>query len=230
MARHLTGVAQRTARLAIPEKGGDVIGARDNTDGDTNMKRVFGKQAKRAGIALAVVGAFAALGIGTALAAPTFASATLSIEQRGEAAGGLTCTWRETGLGSSQVVYYTCGAAAVGALKACVFKNRIIFASPTQLDVFKNVTGEHGGAVPFLSQKNGQLNASTTTPIPEIEVAEGAELCIEPTVETVVAVRWCNASLVDTTNGVTGPFATELSQAFFSGVGEVPPCTQLLGP
>lgn len=193
------------------------------------MKHTLKNQAQRAGIALAVVAAFAALVTGTAQAAPSFGSVTLSIEPRGEATGGLTCTWRETGLGSSQVVYYECGAGAVGALNACVFKNRVIFNSPTRLDTFKAVTGAHegeGGLVPFLSQKNGLISASTTTPIPTIETA--TELCTEPSVQTVVAVRWCNASLTDTTNNLVGATVGELSQEFFSGVGTVPSCTDLL--
>jgi hypothetical protein len=191
------------------------------------MKQILSNQARRAGIALAVVAAFAAFGIGTAQAA-TFVSASITVEPRGEAAGGLTCSWRETGLGASQVVYYTCTAGVVGALKACVYKNRVIFNSPTKLDIFKNVTGEHGAAVPFLSQKNGQINASTTTPIPEIEVPEGAQLCTAPSEETTVSVRWCNASLTDTTNSVVGATVGELFQDFVSAAGSVPSCADLL--
>lgn len=193
------------------------------------MKHTFKNQTKRAGIALAVVAAFAVFGTGAAQAAPAFTSASISIEPRGEAAGGLTCTWRETGVGPSAVVYYSCSAGAVGALKACTYKNRVIFNSPTRLDKFKNVIGEHG-EVPFLSQKNGQISATTTTPIPEVETAEGAELCTEPSVEEVVAVRWCNASLTDTTNNLAGASVGELFQEFFSGVGTVPSCTDLLAP
>jgi hypothetical protein len=191
------------------------------------MKHTLEKKARRTAIALAVVGALAALGFGTAQG-QTFASASITVEPRGEAAGGLSCSWRETGLGYSQVVYYTCTAAAVGALKACVYKNRVIWDSPVKLDIFKDVTGEHGGAVPFLSQKNGQINATTTTPIPEVEVPEGAELCTAPSVETVVAVRWCNASLTDVTNGIAGAAVDELFQDFVSAVGPVPGCEVLL--
>jgi len=197
------------------------------------MKQTVKNQAKRAGIALAA--AFAAFGTGTAQAAPpppggpTFASASISIEPRGEAAGGLTCSWRETGVGPSAVVYYTCTAGVVGALKACVYKGRVIYNSPTKLDIFKDVTGEHGGAVPFLSQKNGLISASTTTPIPEVEVPEGAPvLCTEPSVEEAVAVRWCNASLTDTTNTLVGATVDELFLEFFPGVGTVPSCNELL--
>lgn len=191
------------------------------------MKYTFGKQTRRVGLALAAVVALAVLGIETAQAAQ-FTSANISIEPRGEATGGLTCTWRETGLGPSQVVYYSCTAGAVGALYACTYKNRVIFQSPTRLDVFKNVTGEHG-AVPFLALNNGHINASTTTAIPVNEVPEGAPvLCLEPSVEEVVAVRWCNASLTDVTNNLVGVTVGELFQEFIPGVGTVPSCTDLL--
>lgn len=196
------------------------------------MMEISAKLAAPAGVALAIAGMASALAMTSARAAPpsgvpTFASAAIAVEARGESAGGLTCRWRETGVGSSQVVYYACGAGAVGVLKACVFKNRLIYASPTRLDVFKSVLGgEHGGTVPFLSQKNGQISAAATTEIPHVET--GVELCSEPSVETVVAVRWCNATLSDVTNGLIGATAAELFQQFISGGGSVPDCPSLL--
>src|SRR5512139_294650 len=90
---------------------------------DKEMKQTLRNQTKRASITLAAVGAFAAFG--TALAAPppptgpTFASASITIEPRGEAAGGLTCSWRETGLGPYAQITYACDAGAVGVLEAC---------------------------------------------------------------------------------------------------------------
>jgi hypothetical protein len=191
------------------------------------MKHALRNQAQRTGITFAAAVAAALLGIGTAQAAPTFPSADISIEPRGEEAGGLTCSWRETGLLPSQVVYYTCSAGAVGVLKACVYKNRVIFESPTELDSFKNVVGEHG-AVPFLSQQNGQIKAKTTTPIPEREVPEGEELCTAPSVEEVIAVRWCNAELKDTTNNLVGDTVDELFLLEYDDVGTVPSCADLL--
>ena len=185
------------------------------------MKHTFVRQARRAGIAVAV-GALAALGAATAQAA-NFVSATVSIEPRGEAAGGLTCRWRETGLGASQVVYYSCGATAVGVLKACIYKNQVIYNSPTRQDYFTGVVGgEHGEFVPFLSQKNGQIKASTTTTIPEVESA--TELCTAPSEEAVVAVRWCNPWIKDVTNGLVGATAPDLYLEFFSGLGTAPAC------
>jgi hypothetical protein len=107
------------------------------------------------------------VGIGTAQA-QEFVSADISIEPRGEAAGGLTCSWRETGVGGSSVVFYECKAGAVTALYVCTYKGRVIYHSPTKLETFQDVIGEHG-AVPFLAQKMGHINGSTTTPIPEQE-------------------------------------------------------------
>lgn len=195
------------------------------------MKHTLRDQARRSGIVVAAVAAFTALGIGTAAAAaptnePSFASADISIEPRGEEAGGLTCSWRETGLGPYQVVYYSCEAGAVGVLEACVYKNKLISNTPTRLSVFNDVAGEHGAPVPFLSKNNGQINASTTTAIPESH-GEG-ELCTEPTEAAVVAVRWCNASLTDTTNNLPGATKSELFEEFISGAGSVPSCEELL--
>lgn len=183
------------------------------------------KQARRMGAAIALAGALAALGWAPAQA-QTFVNASISIEPRGEAAGGLTCRWRETGLGSSQVVYYSCGAAAVHVLKACVYKNRLIYNSPTRLDAFTNIIGgEHGGYEPFLSQKNGQIHVTTTTTIPELETE--TEMCIEPSAEAVTAVRWCGAWLTDITNGVVGTTVGELYEEFVPTPGvSVPACPQ----
>ena len=190
------------------------------------MKHTPGNQARRAGFALAAVGAFAALSVGAAQA-QEFVSADISIEPRGEAAGGLTCSWRETGLGDSEVVYYDCSAAVVSALYACTYKGRVIYESPTKLETFTDVTGEHG-SVPFLAQKNGHVNGSTTAPIPEREVPEGQELCTAPSEQEVVAVRWCDASLTDVTNNVFGASVGELFKEFISGVGTVASCPELL--
>ncbi len=179
------------------------------------MKHTLAKQAK-----LAVACALVVLGSGMAQAA-TFASADISVEARGEDAGGLTCSWREKQLGASQVINYTCSAGAVGAMKACVEKNKLVANSPTRVDIFKNVGGEN---VPFLSHKNGQISGWITTPIPP---GTGGTLCVAPAEETVVAVRWCNTSLRDETYGLLGTAVSELFLQFFSGVGSIPTCTEL---
>jgi len=194
------------------------------------MKQILKHQTRRNIIALTAMVSFVTLGTGTVPAAPpgdtpTFDSADISIEPRGEEAGGLTCSWRESGLGSYQVVYYTCEAGTVAALEGCIYKNKLITNTPTRLSVFKDVAGEHGQPVPFLSKNNGQINDSTTTTIPESHGV--GELCVEPTVAAILAVRWCNAQLTDTTNHLLGSTKSELYQEFISGGGEVPSCEVL---
>jgi len=199
------------------------------------MKRTATTQVKRTNITLAAAVAFAVLGTGTALAAPptgvpTFASADISIEPRGEEAGGLTCSWRETGLLPIQVVTYSCEAGAVGVVTGCVYHNKLVAGLPTELATFQDVTGEGHEGVAFLSKNNGAINGSTTTAIPEAGHGggEGGELCVEPMVEEVLAVRWCNASLWDTTNNLQGAQVDELFLEFTSGGAAVPSCAELL--
>ena len=204
------------------------------------MKHAFAKQAERAGVALASVVAIAALGIPNASAAPptgvpTFASASISIAagtgggEAAIAAGGLTCGWRETGLYPYQLITYACDAAVVGALEACVYKNKLVAGSPTKLSIFKNpLASLEGGAVGFVSNNVGKINGTTTTAVPVAEGHGGGELCKEPAEAQVVAVRWCNASLTDMVNGLTGATSSELFQQFFSGVATMPSCADLL--
>ena len=204
------------------------------------MKNTFGKQAKRAGIALATVGA-AALGIGTTLAAPptpvpTFASTTFSIAtgnggaETAAAAGGLTCGWRETGLKSFQLITYLCDAEVVGVVEGCVYKNKLVGGSATLLSVFKNPAATlEGGAVGFVSNNKGLINGSITTAVPVSGGGHGGELCNEPAEAQVIAARWCNASLTDTVNNLVGGTAVELFEESFAGAGNsVPPCEALL--
>lgn len=196
------------------------------------MKHTLKNQARLAGITCAA--AAACVAFGTALAdptptTPTFTSASISIEPRGEEAGGLNCSWREAGLGAFTVVTYKCDAAAVGVLEGCSYRNKIVSNITPELEVFTNVTGEGHDGVAFFSKNNGQIMGTTITAIPEgPHVPEGAELCPEPTVPEVIAVRWCNASLVDATNGITGATVGELFEEFFSGYASVPSCAEML--
>jgi hypothetical protein len=197
------------------------------------MKHILKNQAKRISNALAAVVAYVALGIGTAHA-QTFADANFSIEPGNgasltvPAAGGLTCSWRETGLFPFQLITYSCDAAVVGALEACVYKNKLVAGTLTRLSIFKTPGATlEGGVVGVVSNNNGRINGTITTAVPVSE-GHGGALCTEPALAEVVAVRWCNASLVDTVNNLVGGTSTELFQAFFSGVGAVPSCAELL--
>ena len=181
-------------------------------------------------IALATVAAFTALGIGTAQA-QQFARANISIEKTGEAAGGLTCSWRETGLGAYSQISYSCGATDLGVLSQCFYKNKPVGNSTPTLSVFHNVTsneegggGEEGG---FIANNSGAINGSLTVEVPESE-GGGGEACAEPAEEVVTAVRWCNASLADTTNNITGASVAELFlQLERNATGTIPSCAEL---
>jgi hypothetical protein len=213
---------------------------RPNLTRSKDMKHTFAKQARPAGIALATAVAFAALGTGTALAAPpaatpTFASAKFSIEagnggaETAAAAGGLTCAFRETGLQPFQLITYLCDAAVVGAVEGCVYKNKLVGNSATQLSVFNNpAVSLEGGAVGFVSNNSGRINGTITTAVPVSGGGHQGELCTEPAQAQVIAVRWCDASLTDTVNGLVGATAGELFQEFYSGAGtSVPSCGDL---
>ena len=196
------------------------------------MKHTMRNQAKRAGLTLAAAAALAALGIGTAQAA-TFTSVDFSIAPRSNEAqeveaGDLVCSWRETGLGSYAIVEYSCSAEAVAVVEACVYKNKII--SATETSVFTDVTGQH--EVALIAGRNGAINGSTATS-PGHGGGGGGELCPhlevngpEPEVE-VIAVRWCNVSLMDTTNGILGGTAAELFVNEDASI-IVPTCPEIL--
>lgn len=204
---------------------------------EKHMNHTFGRKANRSGIALTAVAA--ALGVGATVAAPppavpAFASTNFSIEagtggaETAAAAGSLTCTFRETGLHPFQLVVYECNAAVVGALEGCVYKNKLIGGSPTLLSVVKDPLALLGGeAVGLVSNNKGSINGSITTPVPVSEGGHGGELCREPAVAQVVAVRWCNVSLTDTANNLVAGGSIELFQASYSGLA-VPECAVLL--
>jgi hypothetical protein len=186
------------------------------------MKHTVINQAKRAGIALAAVAAFSALGTGTAQAA-AFASASISLDT----AGALTCKFRETGLGGSSLITYTCGAQALGVVSGCFDRNK--FVGPTAVAFFKDVSssGEEGEPVTLIAKNNGTINTTLTAEVPE---SEGEELCTEPAVAKVITVRWCNASLVDVTNNIVGASTGELfAQLESTGTSAivVPTCAEL---
>lgn len=203
------------------------------------MKYTYGKQAQRAGIALAVVGAFAALGIGTTLAAPppppvpTFVNAAFSIEsgnggETAPAAGSLTCSFRETGLQPFQLITYACDAEVVGAVEGCVFKNKLVGGSPTLLSVFQHPLVVLGGvAEGLVSNNKGFINGSVNTIVPVSGGGAGGELCTEPAEAQVIAVRWCNVSLTDQVNNLVGGTAAELFMETFAGAATVPDCATL---
>jgi len=185
------------------------------------MKHTLINQAKRAGLALAAVAAFAALGIGTAQA-QEFASASITIENAGEAAGGLNCSFRETGLIPFSLVRYDCASQYVGVRQQCMLKNRPVGNS--QLLIFQNIHPEE--VEHFEVKNNGSVRATVVTNIPASET--NALICTEPSELTVTAIRWCGNSLTDLTNGVAGPTVMELFEKLVrNGTGSVPGCEVL---
>ena len=181
------------------------------------MKHTLRNQAQRAGIALAAVAAFSALGTGTAQAA-SFASAAVTLDRF----GNLECTLRETGLTPDTEVRYDCTATDVGALQQCMLRRKPVGNS--KLMVFHDVSAHE--VLNFEVRSNGQVRAAIVTQIPESEA--NALLCTAPAELTTTAVRWCNGSLVDLTNNIVGATVPELfAHLVANATGSVPSCAVL---
>lgn len=182
------------------------------------MKQTLKNQAKCSGIALAAVAAFSALGTGTAQAAPTFANANINLDRF----GNLECTWKETGLTPGSQVRYDCTSQYVGVNTQCFLKNKPVGNS--KLLIFNDISAEEVENIDV--NRNGTIRAGIVTPIPESETA--SLICTAPAELTVTAVRWCNNSLVDLTNSITGATVPELFANLVSnGSGSVPSCATL---
>lgn len=191
------------------------------------MKHTFGKQAKLSGIALATVATFALLGFGTAQAAPTFTTADLSINS----VGFLEAAFKETGLAPGAAVNYTSGATDVGWISQCFVKNKPVGNLPVALHVAHTADGLTTTRT-YTATKSGVITQAILTAYPTAEAEPVNPLCPETEgveiTEEVTAIRWCNASLTDTTNGITGANAPELFlQMIRNGKGTVPDCATL---
>jgi len=187
------------------------------------MKYTFGKQARRAGLVLAAVAAFTALGIGTAQA-QQFAAASITLENAGEAAGALNCSFRETGLTPGGFVRYDCSSQYVGVLQQCMYKNKPVGNS--QLYIFNNIHPEE--VENLLVKNNGSVRASIITNIPEPGEGGQVLICTAPAELTTTAIRWCNNTLTDLTNNIVGANVAELfAQLVNNGSGSVPSCATL---
>jgi len=187
------------------------------------MKYKFGKQAKRAGLAFAAVAAFTTLGIGTAQA-QEFTAASITLENAGESAGSLNCSFRETGLTPGGFVRYDCASQYVGVAEQCMYKNKAV-GNP-RLYIYNNI---HPEEVENLDvPRNGTIRATIVTQTPEPGEAN-ALLCTAPSEVTVTSVRWCNNTLVDLTNNITGATVAELSDQLVRTAtgGSVPDCATL---
>ena len=186
------------------------------------MKYTFGKQARRAGLALAAVAGFTALGIGTAQA-QQFTSASISLDQ----AGNMVCKFRETGLGALSAVTYDCSAEGVAVVSACFVKTKFVPDS-FSVAIVKNVTSEE--TVTLLAKNNGAINSSITVEVPE---GGGEPACNEAAGAEphTVAVRWCQMQLADLTNNIVGATVFQLTDTLLKTDQQVPPiptCTEIL--
>jgi hypothetical protein len=191
------------------------------------MKHTLINQARRAGIALAAVAAFSALGTGTAQAA-AFASADISINS----VGFLDCSFKETGLGAGAVVNYTCGATDVGWLTQCFVRNKPVSNIAPKLHVAHNADGLTT-TQDRTATNRGTITSAILTAYPTAEENPLVEpLCPEvegvTITEEITAIRWCNASLVDTTTPLDGASEPTLFlQIKRNGSGTVPDCDAL---
>jgi len=183
------------------------------------MKHALKTQARRTGLALAAAVTLAALGSGIAQA-QQFVMADIKLDN----AGNLQCKFRQTGLLPNSLVTYSCGAEGVAVVSGCFVKNK--FVGPFSVSFFKDVTAEESVAI--LAKNNGAVNTTLTTQVPE---SHGGETCTEPAEAQTVAVRWCNASLVDETNQIVGATASDLVDTLLRTGAEVPPtptCAEIL--
>ena len=193
------------------------------------------KSTKQAGIALAVV-AFATFG--TALSAPPtgepgFAKADISIETRGEAAGSLNCSWRETGLAPLALVAYECTAAAGAVVEGCFYKNKFVPDAGTETTVELGMTNVQAGhdTELYLASNGGAISGEILLAPEAPHTPGGGHLCTEPLVQAVIAARYCDMSLTDTTNNLEGTTELELFEVLARGVGvSVPTCDEMLNP
>jgi hypothetical protein len=190
------------------------------------MKHTFGKQAQRAGIALAAVAAFSALGIATAQAAPAFTTADLSINS----VGFLEAAFKETGLAPGAAVNYTSGATDVGWVSQCFVKNKPVANLPISLHVAHTVDGLTTTRT-YTATRQGVITKAILTAYPTVEEEPVDPLCPETEgvviTEEITAIRWCNASLTDTTNGVSATEPELFLKIVRNGTGTVPSCATL---
>ena len=199
------------------------------------MTNILKNQSKQVGIALATV-AFVTFGTGTALAAPptgeiSFAKASIDIEPRGEEAGSLACSWRETGLAPLALVSYECNAAAGAVVEGCFFNNKFVPDAGTETTVQLGITNVQAGHETelFLANNSGAISGEILVAPEAPHVPGGGHLCAEPLVQEVIAARYCDMSLTDTTNNIVGATELELFEVLARGVNvAVPTCAEML--
>jgi len=186
------------------------------------MKQMLKNQARQTGIALAAVAAFAALGAGSAQA-QEFAAASITLENAGESAGALNCSFRETGLIPGSQVRYDCASQYVGVMEQCMYRGKPV--GNNRLYIYNNIHPEE--LAHFDVGNNGRVRGTVITQIPQ-PGENNAILCTAPSEVAVTSIRWCNNQLWDLTNNIQGATVAELfDQLEPSGGGSVPGCATL---
>lgn len=191
------------------------------------MDYTFGKQAKLSGIALAAVAAFTAFGTGTAQAA-SFATAGITVNS----VGFLDAAFKETGLGAGASVNYTSGASDVGWMTQCFIRSKPVANIAPRLHVAHAADGLTTNTT-LLASNRGTITSSILTAYPTAEETHGEiPLCPEvegvTITEEITAIRWCNASLTDTSNSIQGAAVPTLFlQIVRNGSSAVPDCGTL---
>ena len=183
------------------------------------MKHAFPKQAS-----LAIVVAFSALG---AAQAQEFTTADLSLDPN----GFLDCSFKETGLAPGAMVDYTCEATDVAWVSQCFVKNKPVGNLPVALHVAHAADGLVT-TQPRMASRQGVVRSAMLTAYPTAEAEPVEPLCPEThgvtITEEVTAIRWCNASLSDATNGVPGASESELfEQLIRNGSSDIPDCATI---
>jgi len=186
------------------------------------MKQMLKNQARQTGVALAAVAAFAALGTGSAQA-QEFAAASITLENAGESAGALNCSFRETGLIPGSQVRYDCASQYVGVMEQCMYRGKPV--GNNRLYIYNNIHPEE--LAHFDVGNNGRVRGTVITQIPQ-PGENNAILCTAPSEVAVTSIRWCNNQLWDLTNNIQGATVAELfDQLEPSGGGSVPGCATL---
>ena len=186
------------------------------------MKQMLKNQARQTGIALAAVAAFAALGTGSAQA-QEFSAASITLENAGESAGALNCSFRETGLIPGSQVRYDCASQYVGVMEQCMYRGKPV--GNNRLYIYNNIHPEE--LAHFDVGNNGRVRGTVITQIPQ-PGENNAILCTAPSEVAVTSIRWCNNQLWDLTNNIQGATVAELfDQLEPSGGGSVPGCATL---
>ena len=191
------------------------------------MKHIPGNQARRAGIALAAVAAFTTLGTGTAQAA-SFATAGITVNS----VGFLDAAFKETGLTPGAEVNYTSGATDVGWMTQCFVRSKPVANIAPRLHVAHTADGLTTNRT-LVASNRGTVTSSILTAYPTAEETHGeVPLCPEVEglviTEEITAIRWCNATLTDTTNNIVGASEPSLFlQIKRNGSSAVPECGTL---